>query len=61
MSIKLYEDKVRIKGTDIIGILIDEQYREDRKKKLYILEQDNKDKDGKYPLCDVWEDEIEKI
>ena len=59
MTIKLYEDKVRIKNTNIIGTLIDKQFRKDKKKKLYILEEENRDENGKFQLHDVWEDEIE--
>ena len=61
MLIKLYEDLVKIKGTNIIGILIDEQYRTDKKMNLYVLEENKRDKDGRFPLHDVWENEIERI
>ena len=61
MLIKLYEDLVKIKGTNIIGILIDEQYRTDKKMNLYVLEENKRDEDGRFPLHDVWENEIERI
>lgn len=58
MKYILYDKEYKIKGTEIIGILVDCQYREDKKEYLYILEENNKDKNNRYPLHDVWENEI---
>ena len=62
MRFELYKtDNVRIKKSGIIGTLVDEVYRKDRKKYLYILEEKDRNEDGDYPLHDVWEDEIEYV
>ncbi len=61
MLIKLYEDLVKIKGTNIIGVLIDEQYITDKKMNLYVLEENKRDTNGRFLLHDVWENEIERI
>ena len=53
---EVYDEKYYgIKDTNIIGTLIDVQYREDRKEYLYILEEDN------HELHDVWESDIKEL
>lgn len=61
MNFILYDRNYKIKNTEIVGILIDSVYREDRKMNLYVLEEENKDETGRYPLHDVWENEIEEL
>ena len=48
----LYDKQYKIKNNDKVGILVDVQYRDDRKEYLYIMEtKDNE-------LIDVWEKDI---
>ena len=52
-------EKVVIKATGVVGDIVDIHTGREGKK-IYVVEADERDKDGNYPIYDCYEDEIEK-
>ncbi|MBR2216201.1 MAG: hypothetical protein IJ849_10680 [Selenomonadaceae bacterium] len=53
-------EEVRIKSTGKTGLIVDKTVTEDGKT-WYVVEDDVQESDGKWPLYDVWEDDLEYL
>lgn len=60
MELVLHDKKYRIKNSDIIGILIDFHLVKEKNENICVLESDERNSDGEFPLYDVWERDLEE-
>lgn len=60
MELVLHDKKYKIKNSNIIGILVDFHLVKEKNENICVLEFDERNSDGEFPLYDVWERDLEE-